>query len=80
LGGAHSSGAASTGPDPDKVSREDILAHAYAQCRSNKGAQAVFYNVVLMKDMAEEVAVVKLVNELGGAQIGRCSNQLRTLR
>jgi hypothetical protein len=23
----------------DKISREDILAHAYAQCRSNKGAQ-----------------------------------------
>jgi RNA-directed DNA polymerase len=22
----------------DKVNREDILAHAYAQCRSNKGA------------------------------------------
>jgi RNA-directed DNA polymerase len=22
----------------DKISREDILAHAYAQCRSNKGA------------------------------------------
>jgi RNA-directed DNA polymerase len=21
----------------DKMSREDILAHAYAQCRSNKG-------------------------------------------
>ncbi len=25
----------------DKISREDILAHAYAQCRSNKGAPAV---------------------------------------
>jgi hypothetical protein len=25
----------------DKVSREDILAHAYAQCRSNKGAAGV---------------------------------------
>ena len=25
----------------DKVSREDILAHAYAQCRSNKGASGV---------------------------------------
>src|ERR1019366_4981418 len=25
----------------DKVSREDILAHAYAQCRSNKGAPGV---------------------------------------
>ena len=24
----------------DKISREDILAHAYAQCRSNKGAPA----------------------------------------
>jgi hypothetical protein len=23
----------------DKISREDILAHAYAQCRSNKGAR-----------------------------------------
>ena len=22
----------------DKINREDILAHAYAQCRSNKGA------------------------------------------
>jgi hypothetical protein len=22
----------------DKISRDDILAHAYAQCRSNKGA------------------------------------------
>ena len=22
----------------DKISREDILAHAYARCRSNKGA------------------------------------------
>ena len=25
----------------DKISREDILAHAYAQCRSNKGARGV---------------------------------------
>jgi hypothetical protein len=25
----------------DKISREDILAHAYAQCRSNKGASRV---------------------------------------
>ena len=25
----------------DKLSREDILAHAYAQCRSNKGAPGV---------------------------------------
>ena len=25
----------------DKVSREDILAHAYAQCRSNKGAPGI---------------------------------------
>ena len=25
----------------DKISREDILAHAYAQCRSNKGAAGV---------------------------------------
>ena len=24
----------------DKISRDDILAHAYAQCRSNKGARA----------------------------------------
>jgi hypothetical protein len=25
----------------DKVSRDDILAHAYAQCRSNKGAPGI---------------------------------------
>jgi RNA-directed DNA polymerase len=25
----------------DKIYREDILAHAYAQCRSNKGAAGV---------------------------------------
>ena len=25
----------------DKISRKDILAHAYAQCRSNKGAPGV---------------------------------------
>jgi RNA-directed DNA polymerase len=25
----------------DEISREDILAHAYAQCRSNKGAPGV---------------------------------------
>ena len=25
----------------DKISREDILAHAYAQCRSNKGVPGV---------------------------------------
>jgi hypothetical protein len=25
----------------DKISREDILAHAYAQCRSNRGAPGV---------------------------------------
>ena len=25
----------------DKISREDILSHAYAQCRSNKGAPGV---------------------------------------
>ena len=24
----------------DKISRDDILAHAYAQCRSNRGARA----------------------------------------
>jgi RNA-directed DNA polymerase len=24
----------------DKISRDDILAHAFAQCRSNKGAPA----------------------------------------
>ena len=23
----------------DKISRDDILAHAYAQCRSNKGRE-----------------------------------------
>ena len=28
-------------PGYDKISREDILAHAYAQCRSNKGAPGV---------------------------------------
>ena len=27
----------------DKISREDILAHAYAQCRSNKGAHRSSY-------------------------------------
>ena len=37
----------------DKISREDILAHAYAQCRSNKGAPGVdgqdrFFNNVLI--------------------------------
>jgi RNA-directed DNA polymerase len=26
----------------DKIVREDILAHAYAQCRSNKGAPGVY--------------------------------------
>src|SRR5215510_10501585 len=25
----------------DKISRDDILAHAYAQCRSNKGAPGI---------------------------------------
>src|SRR5208282_651542 len=25
----------------DKISREDVLAHAYAQCRSHKGAPSV---------------------------------------
>ena len=25
----------------DKIYREDILAHAYAQCRSNKGAPGI---------------------------------------
>jgi hypothetical protein len=25
----------------DKISREDVLAHAFAQCRSNKGAPGV---------------------------------------
>ena len=25
----------------DKISRDDILAHAYAQCRSNKGASGI---------------------------------------
>jgi RNA-directed DNA polymerase len=25
----------------DKISRDDILAHAYTQCRSNKGAPGV---------------------------------------
>jgi hypothetical protein len=29
----------------DKLYREDILAHAYAQCRSNKGAPGVDYLV-----------------------------------
>ena len=28
----------------DKISREDILAHAYALCRSNKGAPGVELN------------------------------------
>jgi hypothetical protein len=26
----------------DKISREDILAHAWAQCRSNKGAPGTY--------------------------------------
>jgi RNA-directed DNA polymerase len=25
----------------DQISRDDILAHAYAQCRSNKGAPGI---------------------------------------
>ena len=25
----------------DKISRDDILAHAYAQCRSNRGAPGI---------------------------------------
>ena len=37
----------------DKISREDILAHAYAQCRSNKGAPGVGRPEVVDADLAD---------------------------
>ena len=33
----------------DKISRDDILAHAYAQCRSNKGAPGMVTSVKLVE-------------------------------
>ena len=40
----------------DKISREDILAHAYAQCRSNKGAPQLISSAPFDRDL--ELAVV----------------------
>ena len=42
----------------DKIGREDILAHAYAQCRSNKGAPGVdrFHGGEHLDDIWEERA------------------------
>ena len=42
----------------DKISREDILAHAFAQCRSNKGAPGVdgqdFADIEVSRDNLDE--------------------------
>ena len=52
----------------DKISREDILAHAYAQCRSNKGAPGVDG-----QDFAdiETYGVERWLGELALARSGR---------
>ena len=36
----------------DKISRDDILAHAYAQCRSNKGAPGIDGQDFTIKQLA----------------------------
>ena len=51
----------------DKISREDILVHAYAQCRSNKGAPGMdgqdFADIAMSTRMVE--------SRCGAAALGR---------
>lgn len=55
----------------DKIYREDVLAHAYAQCRSNRGAPGVD-----RQDFAEveEYGVQKWLGELALALRGQFKN------
>jgi len=48
----------------DKIHREDVLAHAYAQCRSNKGAAGVD-----RQDFAERQQVGVIKGNLASVQV-----------
>jgi hypothetical protein len=54
----------------DKISHEDILAHAYARCRSNKGASGVDadYHQILPNALAP-IIVTGSLTELGGTRL-----------
>ena len=51
----------------DKISRDDVLAHAYAQCRSNKGAPGVDGQWLLNSLV---VVIIGGMGSLGGAAVG----------
>ena len=43
----------------DKIYREDILAHAYAQCRSNRGAPGVAFRSIFCAIQIELLPLMK---------------------
>ncbi len=58
---------ATSGKSNDKISRADILASAYAQCRSNKGAPGVDG-----QDLPKRFTIIDTVNV--GMTAGNCQN------
>ena len=56
-------------PSTTKIGREDILAHAYAQCRSNKGAPGVDRQGFI--EAVEAYGVERWLGELARLRSGR---------
>jgi hypothetical protein len=52
----------------DKISRDDILAYAHAQCRSNKGAPGVDCQDFGYDDLAAKVAALLTKSPMVGRQ------------
>jgi hypothetical protein len=48
----------------DKISREDILAHAYAQCRSNKARRALTVRTSRMSLHTQSLARLRVLASL----------------
>src|SRR4051812_21351574 len=62
----------------DKISREDILAHAYAQCRSNKGAPGVdgqhFADIEAYGVTVREIRLLRSMSGVWKPSYGRPTN------